>query len=183
MTAARGDPSGAPGSGTRSAGGVSGAMGRALASVAAVPNGTVLDTPGYDAMSRILYQPSPDLKMRPIPEDPETDEIQEAVAVVEDAIGEFPFCGPADRANMYALLLTPLIRPAISGCTPIALIDAPQAGTGKSLLANVLSVIVSGREAAFMNMPKSEEEIQKGAAWWPTITWRALWHHRLCQWR
>jgi len=43
----------------------------------------------------------------------------------------------------------------------LALIDAPQAGTGKSLLVDVLAMIWSGREAPMMPFPRQEEEVQK----------------------
>ena len=125
------------------------------------PAGTILETPGYDPVSRMLYVPAPDFAMRPIPDDPGTDEIAEAVAAIDDVLEGFPFAGPADRANIFALLLTPVIRPAISGSTPLALIDAPQAGTGKSLLADVFSLITTGRPAAMSPFPRDDAEIAK----------------------
>jgi hypothetical protein len=44
---------------------------------------------------------------------------------------------------------------------PLALIDAPQQGTGKSLLANVISTISTGRAAAMMPAPDNDEEWRK----------------------
>jgi hypothetical protein len=45
---------------------------------------------------------------------------------------------------MLALFLTPEIRPAIQGNIPAALLDAPQAGNGKSLLAEVVALKSTG---------------------------------------
>lgn len=124
-------------------------------------DGTILDTPGYDAASRMLYIPDSNLRMAPIPEDPVSDEVDEAISLLNEAVGEFPYSDQASRANLFGLLLTPIVRPTINGTTPIALIDAPQAGTGKSLLANVVSLITTGRHAPMMPYPNSEEEMQK----------------------
>jgi len=125
------------------------------------PDGTVLDMPGYDEQSRMLYILAPGFAMDPLPDDPMTDDLDAAVALIDDAIGEFPYADDASRANVFGLLLTPIIRPAISGCTPLALVDAPQSGTGKSLLVDVFSIITTGRPAAMMPYPRTEEEIQK----------------------
>ena len=43
----------------------------------------------------------------------------------------------------------------------MALIDAPQRGTGKSLLADLFSIITAGRPAAMMPFPRHEDEMQK----------------------
>ena len=131
------------------------------------PDGTVLSEPGYDAASRMLYQPAPGLDMAPVPENPSPEEINLAVGLIVEALGDFPFLAEAEDgpnaswANTFALLLTPIIRPAIGGCTPLALIDAPQAGTGKSLLVDTFSVITTVRAASMMPYPRSEEEMQK----------------------
>ena len=125
------------------------------------PTGTILATPGYDAVSRMLYVPTPGFEMRPIPDDPCTDELTEAVGCIDEALEGFPFADDASRANFFGLLLTPIIRPAITGSTPLALIDAPQAGTGKSLLADVFSLITTGRPAAMSPFPREDAEIAK----------------------
>lgn len=136
------------------------------------PDGTVLSSPGYDPISRMLYAPAPGFKMEPIPDVIDGAELEAAVCLVDEAIYDFPFAEERDdkgniypanpsRANFFGLLLTPIVRPAISGVVPMALIDAPQAGTGKSLLADLFSVITTGRTAAMMPFPRNEEEMQK----------------------
>jgi hypothetical protein len=136
-----------------------------LISVAEVPtlrpDGTILDQPGYDEDSAIFYAPASTLKPFPLPESPTFDDVESAKCLVEEAIGEFPYADLASHANTYGLLLTPILRPAFSGCAPLAVVDAPQAGTGKSLLIDVLSIITTGRPAAMMPYPYKEEEMQK----------------------
>src|SRR5262245_56979558 len=83
------------------------------------------------------------------------------LALLEEAMGEFPYVDAASKANALALFLTPILRTAIAGPVPLALIDAPQAGTGKSLLTRLLATIVTGRSAAIMTAPASDEEFRK----------------------
>lgn len=133
-------------------------------------DGTVLSSPGYDPISRMLYAPAPGFKMEPIPDYVDTVNLKEAIALIDEAIGDFPWAEDTkgvplaanpNRANLFGLLLTPIVRPAIAGVVPLALIDAPQAGTGKSLLVDLFSVITTGRNAAMMPFPRNEEEMQK----------------------
>jgi hypothetical protein len=125
------------------------------------PDGTLLTTPGYDAPTRLIYRPAPGVTFPPLPPDPTSDDIAQALALIDEAIGEFPYVDDASKANALALLSTPILRTAIAAPVPLALIDAPQAGTGKSLLTQVLSVIATGRSAAIMTAPAGNEEFRK----------------------
>jgi len=58
-------------------------------------------------------------------------------------------------------LRQPLVRPALEGPTPLALYDAPQAGTGKTLLAEVVSIVATGRAAETFSAPNDPEEWRK----------------------
>ncbi len=126
-------------------------------------DGTVLSKHGYDRGSGLFYEPS-NLRNIPVHDEPTQQDVKAAVDLIEEAIGEFPYDSLASRANVYALLLTPILRPAISGCTPLAVIDAPQAGTGKSLLVDVLSMITIGRAGSMTPYPYKGEEMQKQIA-------------------
>ncbi len=136
-----------------------------LASVTEVPtlraDGTILDRPGYDPVSSVFYSPASSLKTFPLPKDPTQAQVKVARDLVNEAIGEFPYSNKSSRANIFGLLLTPVLRPAIYGCTPLAVVDAPQAGTGKSLLIDVLSIITTGRPASMVPYPSGEDEMKK----------------------
>lgn len=125
------------------------------------PNGTIISEPGYDPNSGVYYAPAPTLKHFPLPDDPTREQVRAAVENINEAIGEFPYEDEASRANIFGLLLTPVLRPSVVGCTPLAVVDAPQAGTGKSLLIDVLSIITTGRPSAMVPYPYKEEEMQK----------------------
>jgi hypothetical protein len=124
-------------------------------------DGTLITSPGYDAASRLYYAPDPTLILQVIPDRPTTDHIEVAVALLLDIIEGFPFVDGASRANAIASMLTPVCRPAIKGPTPLALFDATTQGTGKTLLAEVVSLIVSGREGALFSAPREAEEWRK----------------------
>lgn len=137
----------------------------ALQAVAEVPvlrmDGTVLDTPGYDPLTRLIYSPVTGLAIPPVPRNPTDAEVSDALDLVGDAVGEFPYSDQASRANGLGLLLTPVLRPAFRGCAPLALIDAPKAGTGKGLYSDVVALIATGRMAPKKAAPKEDEEWRK----------------------
>ncbi len=125
------------------------------------PDGSVLDTPGYDAATRLLYQPDRGLVVPPVPPDPSAEDVRAAVELVNEAIGEFPYVDEASRANAWALLLTPIVRPAIAGCVPLCLLDKPKAGTGASRLAEVVGIVSTGRPPGMLGVPKDDDEWRK----------------------
>jgi len=125
------------------------------------PDGTILATPGYDPTTRLIYSPPPKFRLSEIPAAPAPTDVKAALALIEEPLEGFPFVDDAAKANALALLLTPIVRHAIDSPVPLALIDAPQAGTGKSLLARVISMIATGRPAAMMTAPKGDEEWRK----------------------
>lgn len=59
---------------------------------------------------------------------------------------------------MIGAILTPICRPAVSGCTPLALIDATSPGTGKILLTDLVSIVATGRPGALFSAPKDPAE-------------------------
>lgn len=109
------------------------------------PDGSIVDRPGYDPATRLVCVPAPGLVVPTIPAQLTNADAVGAVAVVIDAIGEFPFDSPASKANAIAGLLTPVVRQYISGHAPLELIDAPDAGSGKTLLSDLMALIATGR--------------------------------------
>ncbi len=124
-------------------------------------DGTVLADPGYDPATRLIYAPAADLETITVTDSPSDRDVVAARKLLFDTIIDFPFVDDGSKANLIALALTPLLRPAIDGPVPLALIDAPQAGTGKSLLAEVVTCITTGRGAGMMTPAKSEDEWRK----------------------
>ena len=123
------------------------------------PDGTVLQTPGYDPASGLYLAPSGDFE--PVPERPSEEQKEEALLRLMEAVSDFPFAGDAHFSAWLASLLTPLARFAFAGPSPVNLIDANVRGAGKSLLADVCHMIVTGRPAARMPYVRDEGELRK----------------------
>ncbi|HXH58451.1 bifunctional DNA primase/polymerase [Iamia sp.] len=126
------------------------------------PDGTIHHAPGYDPATRLLHIPASNLTVPPVPDQPPGDEVAAArTLLVDNLLTDFPFDTGTDLANAVGLLLTPTIRPAISGQVPLALVDAPEPGTGKGLLANVVAILATGRPAAARPLSNADEEVRK----------------------
>jgi len=125
------------------------------------PDGSILDVPGYDAETFLYYAPAPDLRVPKIPKKPSKNDLKKAIALLMKPIRQLPIPGKPSCANTLGLMLTPIIRPAITGPVPLAVIDAPTKGTGKSLLANIVTGIAQGKEATLFVPPKDDDEWRK----------------------
>lgn len=123
------------------------------------PDGTILDQPGYDAPTGLLYAPAgtpPRIPARPTSADARRarDELLEVVC-------DFPFASSAHRAAWLAGVLTLVARHAIEGNVPMIVIDANVAGSGKGLLADTIATIGTGAPLARKPQPGSDEEMRK----------------------
>jgi len=126
------------------------------------PDGSLLVVPGYDRATSIVYAPPLGFRLSTLPAVISRADIEAAVALLYEMLAGFPFVDPASKANFIALLLTILLRRAIEGKVPVALIDAPAAGTGKSLLAEIVALIHTGTNACMKPCPaKDDEEMRK----------------------
>jgi hypothetical protein len=124
------------------------------------PDGTVLDVPGYDAATGLLYQPVGEA-VGGIPTKPTLDDAKAAVAELLAVVPDFPFDGDAHKSAWLAGVLTPFAMPAISGPVPMFLIDANTRGSGKTLLCDAISSIVYGRVFAKMAHVHDDAELEK----------------------
>jgi len=100
-----------------------------------------------------------------VPESPSKDDALRALGVLKDLIKTFPFVTDADRSVALSAILTALHRRSLP-TAPLHGFSAPGAGSGKSKLVDIASLIVDGRQAAVMSLGRSEEEAEKrlGAA-------------------
>jgi len=123
------------------------------------PDFSVRVEPGYDDATGCIYLPSCDLP--PLPEAPTRADAQAALDLLCEPFVDFPYRSPADRVVPVAAALTLLARPAIAGAVPGFLLDATTRGSGKSLQADVVALIATGREAPRMSWPRDEGELEK----------------------
>lgn len=124
-------------------------------------DGSILSKPGFDTATGLYLTPSPNLKMPPVPEHPDDLDVTSALEIINEMIVDFPFVDSSSKANAIGLMLTSVVRPAIRGGVPLALVDAPRAGTGKTLLVESICVMSTGRDAALIPAPLKEEDWRK----------------------
>lgn len=128
------------------------------------PDGSILDLPGYDAQTGLLFDPQ-DVQFPALPRDPDRDMALRALAYLKDLISTFPFVTDGDRTVALSAILTALVRRSLP-TSPLHGFNAPTAGTGKSMLVDLASLIATARPAPVIAQGKSEEEMEKrlGAA-------------------
>lgn len=122
-------------------------------------DGTVLSKPGYDsdtAMLLLEHGCYPD-----VPENPTQNDAIASVAMLKEAFYDFPFETETDRSAALAAVLTFFARPAYSGPTPLFFIEANKAGTGKGLIADIITLITLGRPVGRQAPSEEDEEIRK----------------------
>ena len=122
-------------------------------------DGSVLQRPGFDPASGLYHAPRGTFE--PVPEAPTEEEREMALLRLTEAVCDFPFASEAHFSAWLAALLTPLARFAFEGPSPVNLIDANVRGAGKSLLADVCHLLVTGRPAARMAYVRDEAELRK----------------------
>ncbi len=124
------------------------------------PDGSLIDTPGYHEESGLYYAPGSGLESIRVSDRPTKEEVKMSIALISEVIVDFCFLDEASRANAFALIITPFVRPNIEGPVPLAIVSSPAQGTGKSLLADVTSILYTGTHYKGL-MLESEAETQK----------------------
>ena len=119
--------------------------------------GKILTKDGYDSESKtlLILDGLKDFKFVLM-------SIIEAIKIIDDIIADFPFAFPnIGRAHAYAMLLQHFVRQMINGATPLHLIESPTRGTGKGKLCNAVSLVITGKHAPIMTLPRTGEEMEK----------------------
>lgn len=120
-------------------------------------DGRLIQKPGLDRQSGILYLPTCD-----VPEIPEVitrEMLDRAVKLIsDDLLGEFPFPSRADKQNVIGLLLVLFIRLYIIGRVPLFLVEASAPGAGKGTLVEIIKTIVFGSSGGFGTTTMSDDE-------------------------
>ncbi|MEU0508395.1 hypothetical protein [Amycolatopsis sp. NPDC006125] len=121
------------------------------------PDGTLLQAPGYDPATGFYLAANTHLP--PVPDQPTGEQVAAAREfLLERFLRDFPWREPADRANYLALLVTPIIRPFTRTLSPFGVIDASMPGSGKTILAGCVGLLVGQRVLTWTD---SEDELRK----------------------
>ena len=128
------------------------------------PDGSILERPGYDAATGIFYHPA-GVVFPAIPAEPSRAEALAALAMFKRLLSEFPFTSPASRSVALSGFLTACVRRSLP-TAPGHASTAPVAGSGKSMLSDLISMVATGHDAPVIAQGRTEEEMEKrlGAA-------------------
>jgi hypothetical protein len=121
----------------------------------------LLQEPGYHAADQVYYHPD-HAPLPPVSSHPDSDDVAEARRLIcDELLGEFPFAGPGDRAAAVAPVILPFVRHLIEGATPLHLFDSPQPGSGKTLLADAVTIPALGKEPAATTEVANADDLRK----------------------
>lgn len=122
-------------------------------------DGSVLDAPGYDPASRLLYY-SDDPNPPRVPTRPTPADALKALRFLWRPFAKFPLVDDVARGVVLQALLTAAIRASLPTAPGIAL-DAPAAGTGKTLLARCIGILATGSEPSILPPADTDDETRK----------------------
>lgn len=114
---------------------------------------------GYHEPSKTWLWLSPSSEKIEVPIDADRDDARRALSDLLYLVKDFPML-EASRFAFVAAMLAVLCKSVI-GPTPLFLIVANLQGTGKTLLATLISIIVQGRMPSTMGFSSSDEEVRK----------------------
>lgn len=119
--------------------------------------------PGYDPVSGVMVHGEP---VVPIPFVPPCDLSvplrERAPAILQEMLIDFPFATVIDFVNTLGLILLALLASLFSAVgRAIALLSGNQPGVGKTILANVLGVILDGAIPTVTEFSSSNDELSK----------------------
>jgi hypothetical protein len=123
-------------------------------------DGSLCEHPGYDHISKLLYDPDGQ-NFPAIPAAPSKDDASEALGYINKTLfKEFPFVGNVDRAVTLSAVLTAFDQ-RVTAAAPMHGFSAPTAGTGKSLIIDLISILLNGRSAPVIAFGGTDDELEK----------------------
>jgi hypothetical protein len=124
------------------------------------PDGSVISSPGYDSASGLYCEFDPH-EWPAIPGNPTREDAAAALQSLAAVLADFPFASAADRSGALAAVLAIVGRDLVGGPCPGFLFDASVRGAGKSLLADVVSILATGASPPRTSWPSDEDEARK----------------------
>lgn len=123
------------------------------------PDGSIIQTRGYDAATGYLYDPN--ATFDPVPDKPTHSDAVAAFSRLADPFRDFPYVDASHLSAVLSAILTLVARPAIRGPVPCWFFDATKSRSGKTLQVDVVSIIATGRPAGRQNYPEDDDELSK----------------------
>lgn len=123
-------------------------------------DGTVISSPGYDRASGLFCEFDPHA-WPAIPGRPTREDAAAALQSLAGVLKDFPFASAADRSGALSAVLAIVGRDLVGGPCPAFAFDASVRGAGKSLLADVVSILATGASPPRTSWPADDEEARK----------------------
>ena len=123
------------------------------------PDGSLILTPGYDADTGLWMAWQGDT-FPAVLDHPTHADAQTALGMLAEPFQDFPFVAPHACSATIAAILTLVARYAVRS-VPLFAIRATTRGSGKTLLADCIAMIATGRTAPKMPQVQEEEEERK----------------------
>ena len=95
-----------------------------------------------------------------MPDSPSRADAVAALGRLKEVIEDFPFVDMPSRSVALSAMLTVVCRKSMR-TAPLHGFTAPTMGTGKSLIADVVAALGTGRDAPVMSQGATEEEDEK----------------------
>jgi len=114
------------------------------------PDGTLLQTPGYDDATG-LYLASK-IPLRPVPPKPTAKQVTAARNFLfRRFLGDFPWVSDADKANYIGVIATPILRRYLRTLIPFVVYTATMASSGKTILTSGPGMLYGQRVLTWTN--------------------------------
>lgn len=122
------------------------------------PDGSVLQTPGHDKETGILFES--EIPFDWIPNHITPEQGRAALTELKEVFQEFPYEGPHSSSVALAGIFTVFSR-YMYPTAPMFGFSAPSPGSGKSLHADIAAILLTGRDAPATTEPRDDEESAK----------------------
>jgi putative DNA primase/helicase len=123
------------------------------------PDGSVLDRPGYDAETGLLFDPG-GIRFPPVPDRPTRAQAEAAVEVLKQPFAAFPCVSDADRSVALSSVLSALLVRSLRA-VPLFGASAPKMASGKTLITTIPSYIACGRTPYLMSQVQDPADERK----------------------
>lgn len=124
------------------------------------PDGAIRTEDGYDPETQTVLVTA-GLEVTEVSQEPSAEGVKRAVSFLMDEwLGDFRFETRADEANVLAAVVTPFIRGLVP-LVPLCVVSGMGPGVGKNLLADNISVLVTGDAATPLPYVQDEDETRK----------------------
>lgn len=120
-------------------------------------DGTVCTDRGWDETSQMFLASTCAVD---VPDTPTDQDLERSVELIDEMIGDFPLSTDADRAHVFALLLTMVTRHLVP-LSPLFALDGNGPGVGKNLLSECCAYVGIGEWAQTDPLPLDGEEQRK----------------------